>query len=121
MAAVIAHATTETAKIVGMPEAVIPLANAVCILATAPKSNSAYLAYHAAEEDIAKGLGNSIPTHLRSPMFEGYKYPHDYPNNYVAQTYLPADLIGRRYYEFGNNKTEQLAKSYYDMVRKASK
>lgn len=121
MAAVIAYATTETAKLVGMPEAVIPLANAVCILATAPKSNSAYLAYHAAEEDIAKGLGNSVPTHLRNPMFEGYKYPHDYPNNYVDQTYLPKDLIGRKYYEFGTNKTEQLAKAYYDMIRKAAK
>lgn len=121
MAAVIAYATTETAKVVGMPEAVIPLANAVCILATAPKSNSAYLAYHAAEEDIAKGLGNSIPSHLRSPMFDGYKYPHDYPNNYVSQTYLPKDLIGRKYYEFGTNKTEQLAKAYYDMIRKSAK
>ena len=121
MASVIAYATTETAKIVGMPEAVIPLANVVCILATAPKSNSAYLAYHAAESDIAKGLGNAVPTHLRSPMFEGYKYPHDYPNNYVNQQYLPKDLIGRKYYEFGNNKTEQLAKSYYEMIRKAAK
>ena len=121
MASVIAYATTESAKIVGLPEAVIPLANAVCILATAPKSNSAYLAYHAAESDISKGLGNSIPPHLHSPMFEGYKYPHDYPNNYVKQDYLPRDLLSRKYYEFGNNKTEQLAKSYYDMIRKAAK
>ena len=121
MASVIAYATTETAKLVGMPEAVIPLANCVCILATAPKSNSAYLAYHSAEADIAKGLGNSIPKHLQSPMFEGYKYPHDYPNNFVLQDYLPKDLIGHKYYEFGNNKTEQLAKSYYEMIRKSAK
>ena len=121
MAAVIAYAATESAKAVGMPEAVIPLANAVAILATAPKSNSAYLAYHAAAEDIAAGRGGSIPTHLRSPMFEGYKYPHDYPNNYVLQDYLPKDLIGRKYYEFGSNKTEQMAKAYYDMVRNAAK
>lgn len=120
MASVIAYATTETAKAVGMPEAVIPLANAVCILATAPKSNSAYLAYHAAAADIEKGLGNTIPQHLHSPMFEGYKYPHDYPNNYVKQDYLPRDLIGKKYYEFGTNKTEQLAKAYYDMIRKAA-
>ena len=120
MASVIAYATTETAKAVGMPEAVIPLANAVCILATAPKSNSAYLAYHAAASDIEKGLGNTIPNHLHSPMFDGYKYPHDYPNNYVKQDYLPRDLIGKKYYEFGSNKTEQLAKAYYDMIRKAA-
>ena len=120
MATVIAYAATESAKAVGMPEAVIPLANAVCILATSPKSNSAYAAYHAAQDDIAKGLGNSIPNHLHSPMFEGYKYPHDYPNNYVRQDYLPRDLIGRKYYEFGTNKTEQLAKAYYDMIRKAA-
>ncbi|MBR2931038.1 MAG: replication-associated recombination protein A [Clostridia bacterium] len=121
LASVVAYAATESAKAVGLPEAVIPLANAVCILATAPKSNSAYLAYHKACEDIAKGLGSTVPTHLHSPAFEGYKYPHDYPNNYVEQDYLPKDLIGRKYYTFGNNKTEQLAKSYYDMIRKAAK
>ncbi len=121
MASVIAYACTESAKAVGMPEAVIPLANAVCILATAPKSNSAYMAYHAATEDIARGLGAEIPRHLHSPMFEGYLYPHDYPNNYVDQTYLPSDLIGKKYYVFGTNKTEQLAKSYYDMIRAAAK
>ncbi|MBR7117288.1 MAG: replication-associated recombination protein A [Clostridia bacterium] len=121
LASVIAYCAAETAKAVGMPEAVLPLANAVCILATAPKSNSAYMAYHAAEADISKGLGNSIPTHLHSPLFEGYKYPHDYPNHYVRQDYLPSDLIGKRYYEFGDNKTEQLAKQYYDMIRKAAK
>jgi len=121
MASVIAYACTESAKAVGMPEAVIPLANAVCILATAPKSNSAYMAYHAAAEDIARGLGAEIPGHLHSPMFDGYLYPHDYPNNYVDQTYLPSDLIGKKYYVFGTNKTEQLAKSYYDMIRAAAK
>jgi putative ATPase len=63
------------------------------------------------------GLGIEIPKHLQSPNFEGYKYPHDYPNHYVAQTYLPRDLIGKRYYEFGENKTEQSAKAYYDYIR----
>jgi len=119
LAAVIAYSCTESAKAVGLPEAVIPLANAVCILATAPKSNSAYLAYHAASEDISKGLGNAIPTHLQSPLFKGYLYPHDYVNNYVNQDYLPKDLVGKKYYEFGSNKTEQLAKTYYDMIRNA--
>lgn len=122
LAAPITYACTESAKAVGLPEAVIPLANAVCILATAPKSNSAYMAYHKACEDISKGLGNSIPNHLRSPLFEGYLYPHDYENNYVEQTYLPSDLIGRVYYKFGQNKTEQAAKAYYDLIRsKASR
>ena len=116
-AAVIAHACTESAKAIGLPEAAIPLANAVCILATAPKSNSAYLAYHSACEDISRGLGNEIPTHLKSPLFNGYVYPHDYENNYFSQNYLPGDLIGKKYYEFGSNKTEQLAKSYYEMIR----
>jgi putative ATPase len=117
MAASIAYACTESAKAIGIPEAVIPLANAVCILATAPKSNSAYMAYHRAAEDIAKGLGNEIPEHLAPPMFKGYLYPHDYPNNFVLQDYLPKDLIGHRYYEFGSNKTEQIAKAYYEMIR----
>lgn len=117
MAAVITHACVESAKAVGMPEAVLPLANAACILATAPKSNSSYMAYHRACEDIEKGLGIEIPEHLRSPMFKGYLYPHDYENNYVNQSYLPKDLIGKKYYEFGTNKTEQAAKVYYDMIR----
>ena len=117
MAAVITHACVESAKMVGLPEAVIPLANATCILATSPKSNSSYTAYHLAKEDIEKGLGNTIPEHLQSPMFKGYLYPHDYENNYVNQDYLPKDLKGRKYYIFGSNKTEQAAKAYYDMIR----
>jgi putative ATPase len=87
------------------------------MLATSPKSNTAYMAYHKASDDIAKGLGIEIPRHLQSPMFDGYKYPHDYENSFVNQTYLPSDLIGKKYYEFGSNKTEQLAKSYYDFIR----
>ncbi len=117
MAAVIAHSCVESAKMVGLPEAAIPLANAVVMLATAPKSNSAYLAYSAACEDIAKGLGAVIPKHLQSPLFEGYIYPHDYPNHYVTQDYLPKDLVGKKYYAFGENKTEQSAKAYYDFIR----
>lgn len=120
MAAVIAHACTESARMVGLPEAAIPLANAVVVLATAPKSNSSYLAYHAAVEDISKGLGQEIPSHLQSPLFNGYVYPHDYPNHYVDQQYLPKDLAGKKYYEFGDNKTEQAAKAYYDFIRKNS-
>lgn len=121
LAAAITYACVESAKAVGMPEAAIPLANAVCILATAPKSNSTYMAYHEACKDIEAGLGLEAPKHLQSPRFEGYKYPHDYPNHYVEQQYLPSDLIGRKYYKFGTNKTEQAAKAYYDFITSEAK
>jgi putative ATPase len=117
MAAAITYACVESAKAVGMPEAVLPLANATCILATSPKSNSSYMAYHLAKEDMDKGLGKDIPEHLKSPNFTGYLYPHEYENNYVIQDYLPSDLVGKHYYKFGTNKTEQAAKAYYDMIR----
>ena len=117
LAPVITHACVESAKAVGLPEAAIPLANAACILATSPKSNSTYEAYHAALADMEKGLGTTIPTHLQSPNFTGYVYPHDFENNYVKQDYLPKDLVGKKYYKFGNNKTEQAAKAYYDLIR----
>ena len=116
MAASLAYACTESAKAIGLPEAAIPLANIVIILATAPKSNTSYLAYHNAMADIEKGLGTIVPEHLRSPDFKGYIYPHDYENDYVKQDYLPKDLIGRHYYEFGSNKTEQAAKAYHDFI-----
>lgn len=112
----LAYSATESAKQLGMPEAAIPLANIVTILATAPKSNTSYSAYHNAMEDISKGLGLSIPKHLQSPLFEGYIYPHDYENDYVKQTYLPADIANHKYYEFGTNKTEQAAKAYHDWI-----
>ena len=121
LAAVITRACVESAKELGLPEAAIPLSNAVIALATAPKSNSAYTAYFLAKEDIDNGIGMQIPNHLRSPLFKGYKYPHDYENHYVNQQYLPNDAVGRKYYEFGDNKVEQAAKAYYDMIRKISK
>lgn len=115
-AASLAYACTESARALGLPEAAIPLANIVTILATAPKSNTSYLAYFAACDDIAKGLGQRIPKHLQSPNFEGYVYPHDFENDYVKQDYLPADLVGKQYYTFGANKTEQAAKAYHDFI-----
>lgn len=121
LAATITYSCVESAKALGMPEAAIPLANAVCILATAPKSNAAYMAYHKATEDMQNGLGNEIPTHLRSPQFKGYLYPHDYENHYVDQKYLPSDLMGKKYYEFGTSKTEQAAKAFYDFIRSNKK
>ena len=118
MAAVIVRACTESARELGLPEAAIPLANAAIMLATAPKSNSTYMAYHAAKEDVDAGRGQTIPEHLRSPLFRGYLYPHDYKNHYVEQAYLPEDLAGKHYYSFGENKTEQAARAYYEMIRK---
>ena len=117
MAAVIVRACVESARDLGLPEAALPLANATAILATAPKSNAAHDAYFRALKDVEAGLGNEIPLHLSSPLFKGYKYPHAFPNHYVEQQYLPDDLKGRRYFEFGTSKTEQLAKAYYDMIR----
>ena len=116
MATTVTYAAVESAKQLGMPEAAIPLANATCLLATAPKSNSSYMAYHNACDDLNRGLGLQIPEHLRSPLFKGYVYPHDHENHYVKQNYLPTDLIGKKYYTFGTNKTEQAAKSYYEFI-----
>ena len=117
MAAVVVRACVESAKELGLPEAAIPLSNATVLLATAPKSNAAHDAYFRALADVEAGLGNEIPTHLQSPLFKGYKYPHAYPNHFVFQEYLPSDVKGRCYYEFGTSKTEQAAKAYYDMIR----
>ena len=116
-AASITYACCMSARELGMPEARLPLANAAIMLATAPKSNSAYAAANAAAEDIKKGLGTEIPLHLQSPLFKGYKYPHDYPNHYVEQQYLPADLRGRKYYVPGENKTESAAAEYARRIR----
>jgi len=117
LAPVIVKQCIDSAFNVGMPEARIPLANATIFLATCPKSNSAYLAYAAAKEDIDKGNGIKIPRLFQARYADEYKYPHDYPNHYVPQEYLPEDAAGN-YYIFGNNKTEQTAKNYWDTVKK---
>ncbi len=117
-AASIVRACVQSAFDLGMPEARIPLANATILLATAPKSNSAYNAYAAAAADIEKGKGQNVPPHMRpSNRYDNYKYPHDYPNHYVRQQYLPDDLKGTKYYEYAENKTEQAAKSYWDKIK----
>ncbi len=116
MASVITRACCESAKELGFPEAKIPLVNAAIMLATSPKSNSAYNALAAAESDIEAGHGVECPSHLKSPLFRGYKYPHDYPNHYVNQQYLPDDIKNNIYYKFGENKTEQAAYSYAEGI-----
>ena len=115
----------DAALMVGMPEARIPLADAAVLMATSPKSNSAYMALASATEDLHKGLGGDFPRHLQNvhadsytmEREQGYKYPHDFKNHWVKQQYLPDDLKDARYYEYGPNKTEQAAKAYWDAVK----
>ncbi len=111
----------------GLPEARIPLAEAVILLATAPKSNSAESAIDAAMADIEAGKGVTFPRCLQNTHYDGvgnkeqgqnYKYPHDYPNHWVKQQYLPDDLRNAKYYKPGDNKVEQAAKAYWDLIKK---
>ena len=118
MAAAITKACCDSARELGMPEAAIPLSNAVVMLATSPKSNSSHDAYFAAKADVEAGLGKEIPVHLRSPLYKGYKYPHDYENHYVKQQYLPEDIKNKKYYTYGENKTERAAKEYWEKIKK---
>ncbi len=122
----IVKAAVDIAEAVGLPEARLPLADAVILVATSPKSNSAYNAINAAMSDIERGIGGSIPRQLQNKHYDGedaevkgqnYKYPHDYSNHYVNQQYLPNALKGRRYYEYGDNKTEQKYKAYRDLIK----
>ena len=117
-AAVVVRACCQSAMDLGFPEAQIPLINAALLLATAPKSNSAYMALAAAREDVEAGRGVNVPLHLQSPLFKDYKYPHDYTCHYVKQQYLPDDLKGKKYYTFGDNKTEQAAAAYAATIRR---
>ena len=113
----IVKACCDSARELGLPEARIPLANAAILLATAPKSNSAYCAVNEAIADVQNGRGNNVPVHLQSPLFKGYKYPHDYPDHYVDQQYLPTDLKGKKYYKFGDNKNEKAAEEYWKRIK----
>ena len=120
-AAVVTRACCESAKELGMPEAAIPLANATVLLATSPKSNSAHDAVFAAMADVEKGYGRVVPRHLQSPLFKGYKYPHDYPNHYVEQQYLPDDIKDKKYYQWGSNKLEDAARQYAEKIKGGKK
>lgn len=122
----IVKAAVDAALQVGLPEARIPLADAVVLVCTAPKSNSAYKGINAAMEDVQNRNYGRIPRTLQNKHFDGednpnkgqfYKYPHDYKNHYVSQQYLPDDIKSRKYYVFGDNKIEQAAKAYWDLVK----
>ncbi len=123
----IVKSAVDTAMMVGLPEAGIPLANAVILVATSPKSNSAYMAINSAMSDIERGLGRDIPRQLQNKHFDGedakikgqnYKYPHDFPMHYVNQQYLPDDIKNKKYYRFGNNKVETKTAEYWDRIKK---
>jgi putative ATPase len=123
----VVRACVESAKELGLPEARIPLAEAIIMLCTAPKSNSGVCAIDAAMEDVENGFAGDIPADLRDSHYggavkmgrgEAYKYPHDFPNHYVKQQYLPDGLKDRVYYSFADNKTEQAAKTYWDLVKR---
>ena len=122
----IVNACVDMALKLGMPEARLPLADAAVLMATSPKSNSAYLAIDAALDDVRKGKSGDFPRHLQNVYADtytmereqGYLYPHNYPNHWVKQQYLPDELAGTRYYEYGPNKLEQAAKQYWDSIKK---
>lgn len=122
----IVKSCVDMALMLGLPEARIPLGDAAVLMATSPKSNSGHIALDAALEDVRKGRGIGFPRHLQNvhadsftmEREQGYLYPHDYPNHYVKQQYLPDDLVGTRYYEYGPNKLEQAAKQYWDAIKK---
>lgn len=117
----IVKACVDIAVSVGLPEASLPLSDAVVLLATAPKSNSAHNAYAAAVAAINAGRGTEIPSYLkdthRPDADTGYKYPHEFPNHYVNQRYLPSDIKEGEFYKFGDNKTERTAYEYYKLIR----
>ena len=128
-AASIVKSCVDSALQLGMPEARLPLAQAVILLATAPKSNSVCMAIDAALADVRAGRTGDYPRHLQNvhadgagfEREQGYLYPHSYPGHWVEQQYLPDAIKDHVYYEYGPNKTEQAAKAYWDKIKKITK
>ncbi len=122
----IVKACVDSALQLGLPEARLPLAEAVIFLATAPKSNSGLMAIDAAIADVRAGKTGPVPRELQNvhadgtgfEREQGYKYPHSFPNHWVRQQYLPDALKNARYYEYGDNKIEQAAKAYWEAIKK---
>ena len=121
----IVKSCVDMALMLGMPEARIPLGDAAVLMATSPKSNTGHIALDTALADIRKGKTGDFPRHLQNmhadsytmEREQGYLYPHDYPNHWVKQQYLPDELKNTRYYTYGSNKVEQAAKQYWDAVK----
>ena len=124
-AALIVKACVDNAIQLGLPEARLPLAQAAVLLATAPKSNSVYRGIAAAQADVRAGKTGDYPRHLQNvhadsagmEREQGYLYPHDFPNHWVKQQYLPDILAGTQYYIYGENKTEQAARRYWEEIK----
>ena len=123
----IVKSAVDIALQVGLPEARLPLADAVIMVCNSPKSNTAHDAINAAMADLEKGNYGPIPRQLQNKHFDGddvkvkgqfYKYPHDYPNHWTYQQYLPDVLRDTVYYTPGDNKNEQAAKEYWDKIKK---
>ena len=121
----IVKACVDIALMTGMPEARIPLGDAAVLMATSPKSNSAHVALDMALADVRRGKSGDFPRHLQNihadsytmEREQGYLYPHDYPGHWVKQQYLPDELVGTKYYEYGSNKVEQAAKQYWQAIK----
>lgn len=122
----IVKSAVDIALMVGLPEARIPLADAVVLVATAPKSNSAYMGINEAMADVQKGKYGPIPRQLQNKHYDGedaevkgqfYLYPHDFENHWTAQQYLPDILKDKKYYTYGSNKNEQAFKAYWEKVK----
>ena len=122
----IVKSAVDMALMLGMPEARIPLGDVAVLMATSPKSNSGHIALDSALADIREGKGGDFPRHLQNmhadtytmEREQGYRYPHDFPGHWVKQQYLPDDLAGTKYYEYGPNKIEQAAKQYWESIKK---
>ncbi len=121
----IVNSCVDMALKLGMPEARIPLGDAAILMATSPKSNTGHIALDAALADVRKGKGQGFPRQLQNvhadtytqEREQGYLYPHDYPNHWVRQQYLPDDIKNAKYYEYGPNKLEQAARAYWDQIK----
>ncbi len=121
----IVKSCVDMALMLGMPEARIPLGDAAVLMATSPKSNTGHVALDAALADIRAGKTGDFPRHLQNmhadsytmEREQGYLYPHDFPNSWVKQQYLPDELVGTQYYSYGSNKLEQAAKQYWAAIK----
>ncbi len=122
----IVKSAVDAALMLGLPEARIPLADAVILVCNSPKSNSAYKAVNEAMQDVSSGKTGPVPRNLQNKHFDGddaqvkgqfYEYPHNYQGHWLNQQYLPDIIKNKKYYEFGDNKNEQAAKEYWDKVK----
>ncbi len=121
----IVKSCVDMALMLGMPEARIPLGDAAVLMATSPKSNTGHVALDSALADVRKGKSFDFPRHLQNmhadtytmEREQGYNYPHSYPNHWVQQQYLPDELVGTKYYTYGDNKLEQSAKQYWAAIK----